>query len=375
MSYIQNSFDKIAEGRNLLGLLGIIFIMKKIILTGGGTGGHVYPNIALIPDLNDAGFQVVYVGGKGDTLEKRLCTELGVEYHGLPTIKLVRGLSLKGIVNNLKIPFVLMHSVADGRKLLKALQPDLIFAKGGYVSLPMVLSHGKIPLICHESDLTLGLANKIGKVMGGQVLTSNPKTQGEFVGVPVRRELFQVNPLEARKKLNLSPHDRVLLVVGGSSGAKPLNDALMLKLPILTKKYVVIHLYGKAPFNPPKRTDRYIPIQYADNMGELYAVSDVVISRAGATAVAELSALEKRALFIPLPKGVSRGDQLDNAVYAKTLGGRVLYESELKGLVREIDKTLSLPPMTKPSCDTNGKIVEIIRDSISRGDLCKNKKL
>ncbi|MBP3291622.1 MAG: hypothetical protein J6M26_04210, partial [Clostridia bacterium] len=114
---------------------------------------------------------------------------------------------------------------------------------------------------------------------------------------------------------------------------------------------------------------------YADNMGELYAVSDVVISRAGATAVAELSALEKRTLFIPLPKGVSRGDQLDNAVYAKSLGGRVLYESELKGLVREIDKTLSLPPMTKPACDTNGKIVGIIRDSISRGDLCKNKKL
>ncbi|MBR2918645.1 MAG: glycosyltransferase, partial [Clostridia bacterium] len=131
--------------------------MKKIILTGGGTGGHVYPNIALIPDLQEAGFQVVYVGGKGNALEKRLCAELGIEYHGLPTVKLVRGLSLKGIVNNLKIPFVLMHSVTEGRKLLKALQPDLIFAKGGYVSLPMVLSHGKIPLICHESDLTLGL--------------------------------------------------------------------------------------------------------------------------------------------------------------------------------------------------------------------------
>ncbi|MBO7221997.1 MAG: hypothetical protein J6V37_02995, partial [Clostridia bacterium] len=121
-------------------------------------------------------------------------------------------------------------------------------------------------------------------------------------------------------------------------------------------------------------TDRYIPISYADNMGELYAVADVVLSRAGATALAELSALEKRALFIPLPKGTSRGDQLENAVLAKKYGGRVLYESELKLLAREIDKTLSRPPMRKMSSDTNGKIVKIICDSIVAGDLCKNKK-
>ena len=277
-------------------------------------------------------------------------------------------------VNNLKIPFVLLKSLTDGKKLLKEVKPDLIFAKGGYVSLPLILAHGKIPLICHESDLTLGVANKVGKFMGGKILTSNPQTDGDFVGVPVREDLLEVDPIFARKKLNIPQNEKVLLVVGGSSGASTINKAIADNLQELTKKYVVIHIYGKNSNFNPQKTDRYIPIPYADNMGELYAVSDVVVSRAGATALHELSALEKRALFIPLPKGVSRGDQMDNAVLAKKYGGRVLYESEIKRLTMEIDKTLSSQPMRKMSADTNGKIVEIIRDSISRGDLCKNKK-
>ena len=348
--------------------------MKKILLTGGGTGGHIYPNLALLPTLKREGFDVEYVGGIGDTLEKRLATNCGLEYHGLPTIKFVRGLSFKSICNNIKIPFVLLKSLTDGKKLLKEVKPDLIFAKGGYVSLPLILAHGKIPLVCHESDLTLGVANKVGKFMGGKILTSNPQTDGVFVGVPVREDILSVDTSYARKKYNLAPSDKVLLVVGGSSGASTINNAIADKLKELTKKYVVIHVYGKNSNFTPTKTDRYIPIPYADNMGELYAVSDVVVSRAGATALHELSALEKRALFVPLPKGVSRGDQMDNAILARKFGGRVLYESELKRLVGEIDKTLSSPPMKKMSTDTNGKIVEIISDSISRGDLCKNKK-
>ncbi len=348
--------------------------MKKILLTGGGTGGHIYPNLALLPTLKRGGFAVEYVGGNGDTLEKRLATDCGLEYHGLTTIKFVRGLSFKSVVNNLKIPFVLLKSLTEGKKLLKEVKPDLIFAKGGYVSLPLILAHGKIPLICHESDLTLGVANKVGKFMGGKILTSNPQTDGNFVGVPVREDLLGVDPIFARKKLNIAQNEKVLLVVGGSSGASAINKAIADNLQELTKKYVVIHIYGKNSNFNPQKTDRYIPIPYADNMGELYAVSDVVVSRAGATALHELSALEKRTLFIPLPKGVSRGDQMDNAVLAKKYGGRVLYESEIKRLTMEIDKTLSSQPMRKMSADTNGKIVEIIRDSISRGDLCKNKK-
>lgn len=348
--------------------------MAKIILTGGGTGGHIYPNLALIPSLKKEGFDVVYVGGGDGSLEKRIADNMGIEYYSIPAVKFVRGLSPKAVANNLKIPFILMKAFAQGKKLMKSLKPDIIFAKGGYVSLPLILAHGKTPLVCHESDLTLGLANKIGKVMGGKILTSNPKTQGEFVGVPIRDDILGVDKDMARRKLNLSKTDTVLLVVGGSSGARALNKAVWDKINLLTKKYVVLHIVGKNATDIPQKTDRYIPIPYGDNMGELYAVSDVVLSRAGATAVAELSALEKKALFVPLPKGTSRGDQLDNAILAKKYGGRVLYESEIKRLVHEIDKTLSLPPMRKLSADTNGKIVKIICDSIVAGDLCKNKK-
>ncbi len=349
-------------------------LKKKIVLTGGGTGGHIYPNLALVPDLKDADFDVVYVGGKGETLESRLAKSADIEYYGLPTVKLVRGLSLKSVVGNLKIPFVLTKSFVESKKLLKTLRPDLIFAKGGFASLPLVLAHGKIPLVCHESDLTLGLANKIGKIVGAEILTAHPKTKGFYAGMPLRRDIFDADPISARKKLNIPPGDKVLLIVGGSSGAMTLNKAVQDNLDKLTKKYTVIHVYGKKSGYEPKKTFRYIPIPYADNMGELYSVADVVVSRAGATAVHELSALMKRVLFVPLPKGISRGDQLDNAVLAKEYGGRVLYESELKAFCREIDKTLSLPPMKAISLDSNGKILSIIRDSISRGELCKNKK-
>jgi UDP-N-acetylglucosamine--N-acetylmuramyl-(pentapeptide) pyrophosphoryl-undecaprenol N-acetylglucosamine transferase len=348
--------------------------MEKIILTGGGTGGHVYPNLALIPTLQKEGFEVVYVGGEGDTIEKRLTSPLGIEYHSLPTVKLVRGLSLRAVKNNLSIPFVLARSVAKGRRLLKDLSPNLIFAKGGYVSLPLILAHGRTPLICHESDLSLGIANKIGKLVGARVLTANPLTKGECVGIPLRQDLFAVDKTSARKALNIPQKDLVLLVVGGSSGSYALNNAVINHLNTLTKSYTVVHVYGDKGFVPPKKTDKYIPLPYANDMATLYAVSDVVLSRAGATAVAELSALGKKALFVPLPKGVSRGDQLDNALFARSVGGRVMYETDLHLLPQEIDKTLHSPSMKSTYGDTNGKIVEIIRDSISRGEKCKNKK-
>lgn len=344
--------------------------MKTILLTGGGTGGHIYPNLALIHDLKKE-YRVVYVGGDG--LESNLVQRENVDYYSVPNVKFDRSISPKGIANNLTIPFTLSKCVAKSRKLLLDLKPDLVFSKGGYVALPVVISARRlgIPVICHESDLTLGLCNKIGKLLGAKILTANPKSKdGEYVGMPLRRELFEGKNL--RKSLSVPNSTPVLLVVGGSSGAKALNDFVYSHIDNLTKKYFVIHVTGKGYPSPEHKN--YYPVEYSDNIPDLYATADVVVSRAGATALYELSALEKRAVFVPLPKTASRGDQLLNADLALEYGGIVVPQEDISVLPEAIASALRAEPMKSLVCDTNGKILRIIRDSIRRGELCSNKK-
>ncbi len=344
--------------------------MKTILLTGGGTGGHVYPNVALIPDLQQE-YKVVYAGGKGDTLEKRLCKDLGVEYHAVKSVKLSRSFSMGAIANNLSIPFVLSSAISESRKILKEVKPSVVFSKGGYVALPIVIAarEMKIPVMCHESDLTLGLSNKIGKMLGAKILTANPKsTDGEYVGMPLRKELFSGKSM----KKQLHADKPVLLVVGGSSGAKALNDFVFENLTALTEKYFVFHITGKG-YNPPTR-ENYHTVEYSDDMPSVYATADVVVSRAGATALYELSALKKRVIFVPLPKTASRGDQLLNADVAIEYGGFVVLQEDISVLPSAISSALHSPPMRSIATDTNGKILGIIRDSIRRGELCSNKK-
>lgn len=346
--------------------------MKKILLTGGGTGGHVYPNLALVPYLKKE-YDVVYVGGEGDTLEKRLSETAGINYYSVPNVKLVRSLSPKAIVNNLTIPTVLARSIAKSKKLLLDLEPSLVFSKGGYVALPVVISARKlgIPVICHESDLTLGLSNKIGKLLGAKILTANPKSEeGKYVGMPLRDELFDGKDL--RKSLRIKDDVPVLLVTGGSSGAKALNDFVFSHLDKLTKEYFVLHLTGKG-YSPPTHKN-YLPIGYSDDMPSLYRTADVVVSRAGATALFELSALSKKTVFVPLPKSASRGDQLLNADLALEYGGFVVLQEDIEILPDAIATAFVSPPMQSLATDTNGKILREIRDSIRRGELCSNKK-
>lgn len=346
--------------------------MKTIILTGGGTGGHVYPNIALLPDLKKE-YSVVYIGGEGETLEKRLCAENDVDYRALPTVKLVRSTSPSATANNLSIPFKLSRAVTQAEKLIADIRPSLVFSKGGYVALPVVIAARKadIPVLCHESDLTLGLSNKIGKFLGAKILTANPDAKfGDCVGMPLRKELFSGKNL--RKTLGVPDGFPVLLIVGGSSGAKSLNDFVIDNLDALTKKYFVLHIAGKN--STPKTRKNYYAVPYADDIQDFYETADVVVSRAGATALFELSALRKKCVFVPLPKAASRGDQLLNAELAKKYGARVVAQENLSSLPREIEIALSSPPMRKISTDTNGKILDLIRDSMRRGDLCSNKK-
>ncbi len=352
-----------------------------IVFTGGGTGGHVYPNLALMPEFTRRGFKPVYVGGEGETVEKRLSAAANVEYYAVPTVKLVRSMSLKAIANNLSIPKKLIAAIKKARLILTDLSPVAVFSKGGFVSLPTVIAATQlnIPVFAHESDLTLGLANRIAARRGATIFKANPhsKFDGITVGMPLRDSLFGVERQEAARRLNLPKTNKnVLLVLGGSSGAAYLNNAVENMLNELTKRFFVLHVAGKKNYSAPVCSD-YKCFEYAHNIEDFYAVSDVVLSRAGATAVYEISALEKRAVFVPLPKGVSRGDQIDNAKLAEEYGAIALCQDESfsNKLLPSLEKALSNPPMRAISADANGKIANTVYASLRRGELCRDKKL
>lgn len=394
-----------------------------IVFTGGGTGGHIYPNLALIPEFERRGYKAVYIGGEGNPMERKLAQQNGIKYRGVPVIKLVRSLSPSALSNNLKIPFTLSKAVGEARKLLSEFKPVAVFSKGGFVSLPVVMAAKRLDILvfAHESDLTLGLANKVAKHYGAKILKANPHAnfEGEVVGMPLRDSLFNCQKTQAKLKLGISTAKKVLLVLGGSSGAQFLNEQIKKLFDKLTGKYFVLHVCGRggisqtanssngnATGNPSIKpisssnnsgyknsihsttknesnlnssiysNSSYMSFEYADNISDFYAASDVILSRAGATAVYEISALKKRAIFVPLPKGVSRGDQIFNATLAEEYGGHTLCQNEQfsDNLLPAIEKALQNPPMHAICNDSNGKIANIVCDSIRRGEKCKNKK-
>ncbi|MDR3215789.1 MAG: UDP-N-acetylglucosamine--N-acetylmuramyl-(pentapeptide) pyrophosphoryl-undecaprenol N-acetylglucosamine transferase [Clostridiaceae bacterium] len=299
---------------------------ELILLTGGGTGGHVFPNIALLPELKPRFREVCYMGGSG--MEKEIAARYGLRFFEVNSPKFKRELTF----DNFKIPIELLHSVKSARQILAELKPSVIFSKGGYVSLPAVLAahHLDIPVVCHESDFSLGVANRIAKLSGARLLTAFPIGVGEIVGMPLRTELSNGNRGRAFDALSISGQDTrpYLLIIGGSSGATALNKAVYSCLDILLETYNIIHIAGKnGDFSVTR--DRYRQIEFSNDMQDLYAAADCVVSRAGATAVAELSYLKKRALFIPLPKSASRGDQIKNAQYAEQHGAALLFQEDL----------------------------------------------
>ena len=310
--------------------------MKKIVLTGGGTAGHVTPNIALIPELKKRGYEIEYIGSK-DGIEKKLIEEMGIPYHGISTGKLRRYLSL----DNLKDPFKVVHGIREAKKLMKELAPDVVFSKGGFVAVPVVLaaSSRKIPAIIHESDMTPGLANKICIPKAARVCCNFPETlshlpEGKAVltGTPIRHELFTGNALEAMEYCGFTEPRPTLLVIGGSTGAVHVNEAIWHCLDRLTEKYNVIHLCGKDKTNPELNGHpNYVQYEYVkQELAGMLSLADVVISRAGANAICELLALRKPSILIPLPLSASRGDQILNAESFEKQGyARVLREEDI----------------------------------------------
>lgn len=300
--------------------------MKKIVLTGGGTAGHVTPNIALIPTLKARGYEIEYIGSY-DGIEKKLIEDMNIPYHGIATGKLRRYFDLK----NFSDPFRVIKGFREAKSLIKKINPDVVFSKGGFVSVPVVLAakSRKIPAIIHESDMTPGLANKICIPNAAKICCNFPETvkllpEGKAVltGTPIRKELFDGNAAEAMKLCGFTEVRPTLLIMGGSTGSVRVNEAIWSCLDRLTETYNIIHLCGKGKMNSAfPNTPHYVQFEYVKGeLSNLLALADIVVSRAGANAICELLALRKPTLLIPLSLNASRGDQILNAQSFKESG-------------------------------------------------------
>lgn len=310
--------------------------MKKILLTGGGTAGHVTPNIALIPMLKEHGFDILYVGSY-DGIEKKLIEEVGIPYHGISSGKLRRYFDVK----NFSDPFRVIKGYSEAKTLMKAEKPDIVFSKGGFVTVPVVLAAHKykIPVILHESDMTPGLANRICNPYSTKICCNFPETfeylpkdKGVLTGQPIRSELFSGSRDNCLRYTGLTGSRPILLVTGGSLGSVAVNKAVRSILPSLLKTYDVIHLCGKNNLDDElKNLNGYVQYEYIkDELKDMFAAADIIISRAGANTICELLALRKPNILIPLPASQSRGDQLLNAASFEKQGfSKVLDEEKL----------------------------------------------
>lgn len=311
------------------------FYMKKIVMTGGGTAGHVTPNIALFPALKEAGYEINYIGSYNG-MEKGLIEEQGIPYYGISSGKLRRYHDWK----NFSDPFRVVKGYGQAVRYMKKLKPDVVFSKGGFVSVPVVLAARlcRVPAIIHESDITPGLANRLAIPKADKVCCNFPETlkylpEGKAVltGSPIRQELLHGDPEKALKYCGFTSHDKpVLLIVGGSLGSKKINEAVRSVLPELLEDFQIIHLCGKGNVEQHLQgIVGYAQFEYAkEELTDMFALSDLVISRAGANAICELLALHKPNILIPLSAAASRGDQLLNANSFKNQGFSYVIEEE-----------------------------------------------
>ena len=344
--------------------------MKKIVLTGGGTAGHIYPALAVKERLGQE-YEVHFVGGSG--MEKDIIAkEKDITFHEIHTVKLARKLTLK----NLLIPFKLYQAVKDAKKVLKEIQPNVIFSKGGFVSVPTVIA-GKslgIPIISHESDLSMGLANKIilkrcNYMCTTFLQTAKGNSKCVYTGQPIRKKVFQGEASKIFCQGNFSRNKTNLLIIGGSSGAKFINEIVWDNLEPLTQNFNVVHITGKQKVTKHEH-ENYLQVDYADNVGDYLAFADIILSRAGSGAINEFLALRKPTLLIPLSKKCSRGDQIENAKLFTSLKicdmleeenyNRELFISKLNNLSKNAPKLIkNMEKMQNfDACD---KIIELIK--------------
>lgn len=309
---------------------------KKIVLTGGGTAGHVIPNIAIIPKLRDKGYEIIYIGSN-DGIERKLIENENIKYYGISTGKLRRYFDF----NNFKDPFKIIKGIFEASRILKLEKPNVVFSKGGFVSVPVILSayRHKIPVVSHESDITPGLANKISMPFIKKICITFPETKKfidnkkiEFTGTPIRKELLLGSEVRGREICKFKNNNPVILVMGGSQGSAFINSVIRKNLMNLLKDFNVIHICGKNNIDNSKiNVEGYVQYEYVtQEQPHLFKLSDIIISRAGSNSIHEILSLKKPNILIPLSKKSSRGDQILNAKSFKERGfSEIIYEEEL----------------------------------------------
>ncbi|EOD4574626.1 undecaprenyldiphospho-muramoylpentapeptide beta-N-acetylglucosaminyltransferase, partial [Staphylococcus aureus] len=291
--------------------------MTKIAFTGGGTVGHVSVNLSLIPTALSQGYEALYIGSKNGIEREMIESQLPeIKYYPISSGKLRRYISLE----NAKDVFKVLKGILDARKVLKKEKPDLLFSKGGFVSVPVVIAAKSlnIPTIIHESDLTPGLANKIALKFAKKIYTTFeetlnylPKEKADFIGATIREDLKNGNAHNGYQLTGFNENKKVLLVMGGSLGSKKLNSIIRENLDALLQQYQVIHLTGKGLKDAQVKKSGYIQYEFVkDDLTDLLAITDTVISRAGSNAIYEFLTLRIPMLLVPLGLDQSRGDQI-----------------------------------------------------------------
>jgi UDP-N-acetylglucosamine--N-acetylmuramyl-(pentapeptide) pyrophosphoryl-undecaprenol N-acetylglucosamine transferase len=324
--------------------------MIRIVLTGGGTSGHVTPNIALIPELKKMGYDIKYIGSING-IEKQLIEKEGIEYYTINTGKLRRYFDLRNFTDAFRVVDGLRQAYA----ILGKLKPDIVFSKGGFVSCPVVWAAWlrRIPAVIHESDMTPGLTNKLSMPFAKKVCYTFPesgnyipKDKGVQTGIPIRENLMKGSRNEGLKLCGFTGSKPVIMVIGGSLGSEKINGIVRKLLDTLLKDFNICHICGKGNLKPEySDIAGYRQFEYVnEEQPHIFAMSDLVISRAGATVLFELLALKKPNILIPLSRAASRGDQILNAHSFEKSGFSCVLEEEAmdeKYLLKCISETFA----------------------------------
>lgn len=351
--------------------------MKKIVLTGGGTLGHVTPHLSLIPHLLQAGYEIHYIGTEKGMEAEKIRSVPGVTYHAVQSGKLRRYFSWQNFID----PFKVIAGAFQSARLMGKIKPDVVFSKGGFVAVPVVFGAWlhRVPVVCHESDLTPGLANRLCAPFARKIATTFPECaqalgpKAEMTGTPLRPELFRGSRARGLSLLGFDGSKPILLMMGGSSGAQAVNKALREALPRLTDKFDVAHICGKGNLDEALQgMSGYRQLEFLDaELPDALACADLVLSRAGSNALCEFQALCKPMLLVPYPKGASRGDQILNAQSLQKRGlARVLLQEDMTTdtLVKALEKTwadreqLTAALHAAPPADGTERVLEMIEE-------------